>query len=262
MPAVGAGDSSARAAAPARNARRAQTPAAAPAAGGMRGRASRSQSVAQANRRQYVPLSAAAAPDMTSGLRPAVKPGLMPPIPGTGQYPTVAGGVLDSTLLCSKIWVPAGNRQSWPIRVPGGTLQSRLVASWCHRNTRSSAQAAGRRNAAPSPARPTAVALQVRHDRGSLRGLDPFRQHTTERRWEVYAHILPGRDHVGALCVPAVHGRVDAGTSLPDHAVCHRLGVTALLVSLIGGQALSRPAYRRGQLSKWKRRMRLIGLTL
>ncbi len=261
MPAVGAGDSSARAAAPARNARRAQTPAAAPAAGGMRG-SGKQVAVGGSGKQAAV---RTAAPDMTSGLRPAVKPGLMPPIPGTGQYPTVAGGrtgqhpaVQQDMRTGRQPAVLADPRTGQhPAVSAGGTLGAIATREV-------PAQAAGRRNAAPSPARPTAVAVAsaprpqvasgawIRFGSTPLSGAGKFMLtfSLVEIMW-------------GAIVLAVgITVALTQGHPFPITQFAIAWGVTALLVSLIGGQALSRPAYRRGQLSKWKRRMRLIGLTL
>jgi hypothetical protein len=265
MPAVGVADSSARMAAPARNARRAQAPAPAPA-GGMRGSGKQvavGGSGKQAAVRAAAP--AAAMPDITTDMRPVVKPGAISPVPRTGQHPALAAGrtgqqpAMQPDMRSGRqpaVLADPRTGQHAAVAAGGGTLGALATREV-------PAAPAAKRTAAPAPVRSAAaIAVASRPQVASgawirfggtpLSGAGKFMLtfSLVEIMW-------------GAIVLAVgITVALTQGHPFPVAQFAIAWGGTALVVSLIGGQALSRPAYRRGQLSKWKRRMRLIGLTL
>ena len=119
------------------------------------------------------------------------------------------------------------------------------------------APAAGKRTAAPAPGRSAAVAVasapQVASGAWIRFGTTPLSGAGKFMFTFSLVEILWG----AIVLAVGITVALTQGHPFPVAQFAIAWGVTALLVSLFGGQALSRPAYRRGNLGAWKRRMRL-----
>lgn len=271
LPAVGVADSSARVPSPARNGRRAPAPApaAAPPVGGMRG-SGKQVAVGGSGKQAAVRAPAAAMPDASTDMRPVVKPGIAAAVPRTGQHAALAAGRTGQqpavqpdprTGRQPAVLADARTGQRAAVAASPGTVGATgTMAAVATREPPT--PAVGKRTAAPAPARPTAVAVasapQVASGAWIRFGTTPLSRIGKVMLTFSLVEIMWG----AIVLAVGITVALTQGHPFPVTQFAIAWGVTALLVCLFGGQALTRPAYRRGNLGPWKRRMRLIGLTL
>jgi hypothetical protein len=259
LPAVGPADSGGRVATPARNGRRA------PAAAG-NGLLSSGKQVAvggsgkqpavggtgkQVAARVLPPV--APLPDNVTDLRPSKQGGAAQ---RTGQHPAVAGGRTGQQ---PAVLADARSAKQAAVTPSAGTVGATGVMGAVATKA-SPMPAAVRRSAAPAPATAVAVASvpEVAPGAWIRLGTTPLSQAGKLMLTFSLVEILWG----AAVLAVGVTVALTQGHPFPVQQFAIAWVGIAVLASLIGGQAISRPAYRRGNLGKWKRRARLIGLTL